>query len=361
MLIYLLFLSLLYQFQVLFLGRGLLKKIEPAKHSTNILSAPAILIVHRNDLEVLKQTLEVLQRCNQSYKNWPIYLLDDHSSIDVQKALEPLSRDYSLNFYRSKAAAGKKKALAWLLPQMKEEYIIQIDADCILSPQYLKAMAESLALNPEMVIGQVRMEAQENIWSRLAALDHLSLQLVTFSALAQNKVIMAAGASMAYHRTSFLEYLQVGADWSGGEDTFIAQSMARSGKTVLAQPEALVETAAPPNFKSLIRQRLRWGAKSVAYPGGLARFLAASVALINVSILAILLISPWWQVPNFLWTFWLYKIVTDALLLFRYTQLYGGSHLLKGYLALALLYPLYISLVVVLIPFAPRGKWLSSS
>ncbi len=361
MLLYLLFLSLLYHLQLAFMALGLLKPIKKEKKFLKPPSDPAILIVHRNDILPLEACLKRLQENNSNWGNWQVYLLDDHSDDGLQAQIKDLTSTYKVKLIQSEGQPGKKHALNWYLPQLKEEYIIQIDADCLVEDQFLERLGSSMASdNPDMLIGQVRMKPQSNIWSRLAALDHLSLQLVTFSALARNKVIMAAGASLGYRRQAFLDHQKEGLEWSGGEDTFIAQAMAKAGKVVLAQPYAVVSTEAPESFLALIRQRLRWGAKSVAYPSFMAKFLAASVAAINLSLVLGFLLSPWLEVPSLLWLFWLYKMVGDGLILHRFASLYGGLPLLKSYLIQALLYPFYIALVVVLIPFSPKGKWLSS-
>lgn len=357
LLAYLLFLSILYQFQILFLLRGLLKPIQSPRLIQSTELKLGLLIVHKNDTSLLAETLASLQIQNREAYDWPIYILDDYSHPKQLERLRELAKDFNARVISNESERGKKSALQWFLPQLKEDYIIQVDADCRLGPSFLKLMAAAISQKPALVVAQVRMKPNANIWSRLAALDHLSLQLVSFSALAQQKVIMAAGAAMAYQPRLFKDYMKVGEKWSGGEDTFVAQAMHNDGLEVLAQPYAYVETDAPANFKHFIKQRLRWGAKSVDYPKAIAKFLAFTVALINLSLVIGVLASPWFSPPPFFWIFWLYKMFGDALLLHRYSRFYGGAHLLKSYLFLALLYPFYIGLVVCLIPFAKKAKW----
>lgn len=362
MLIYLLFLSLLYQLLFLFLGRGLLKpeaplKLKPLSKQSSI----ALVVVHRNNPQELEQTIARIQEQNKSLNSWPLYILDDHSAEKHQGTLSQLATAHGAELISSEAQVGKKQALAWFLPRIKENYLIQTDSDCHLEDNFLWMMAQAIEESAaDMYVGRVLMRPTKNIWSKLAALDHLSLQLVTFSALRQSKVVMAAGASMAYKRETFLNFLDVGKRWAGGEDTFVAQAMAQNGAKVIPMPYASVRTAAPQNFESFIRQRLRWGAKSAAYPSLLSKSLAFSVALLNLSFVIALFVAPFWEVPRLIWMLWFYKMMGDALLLFRYTSFYGGSSLLRNYLILALLYPFYISLVLILSPFSSKGKWLGS-
>lgn len=362
MLIYLLLLSLLYQLLLVFLGRGLLKaepkpRLIPIDKDLSI----GILVVHRNNPKELSKTVELIQAQNKNLSHWPLYILDDHSAEEHQAELHQIAQMYEAQIIPSEAEGGKKKALQWFLPRLQEDFIIQTDSDCELGADYLQIMAQSIQeTGAEMHIGRVEMLPVQNIWSRLAALDHLSLQLVTFSALKQKKVLMAAGASMAYDRKAFLQYLEVGKAWAGGEDTFVAQAMAEAGKTLKAMPYAVVRTEAPQNFNSFIAQRLRWGAKSSAYPNTLAKALAVSVALINLSFVAAVFLSPFVAIPQVIWMLWLYKMVGDALLLFRFSSFYGGGQLTRNYLVLALLYPFYISIIVLLSPFSAKDRWLGA-
>ena len=214
---YFLTLSILYQIQFLFLGRGLLKPIKPIKEKGFINTEPALLIVHHNDFSALEESLSHFHQVNTQARI-KVYVLDDHSNQEVVQKLTILCDIFKAELIASEADRGKKKALAWFLPQIKEDYIIQIDADCKVDENFLPANLKVISTcSPDLIIGQVRMKPQSNIWSKLAALDHLSLQLVTFSALKQNVVLMAAGASMAYRRESFLEYLSVGMEWAGGK------------------------------------------------------------------------------------------------------------------------------------------------
>jgi len=331
------------------------KKLEAGETSV------AILIVHRNEPDALITCLEQLQKADKPKTYWPVYVLDDHSSSANVDKLHKLSKDFDVKVVSSAAEAGKKNALAWFLPQVEEEFVLQTDADCEVDSDFLIAIEAHLARQePDVIVARVRMFPTRNWWSRLAALDHMALQLVTFSALNQGKLVMAAGAAMAYRPIDYLRHQELGKAWAGGEDTFFTQAMAKEGAKIVAEPHSAVNTPAPENFRALVRQRIRWGAKSVDYPSLLAKSLAASVALINLGIVLGIILSPFIEINRFLWYFWLYKMGWDAFLLQRFAALNGGSGLLRGYLILALLYPFYIALVILLIPFSSRKKWLAS-
>lgn len=352
---------LLYQVQTGFLARGLWHKIESGKPVDTVSDSVAILIVHRNDTQALLSSLESIQKALPGNYQWPIYLLDDHSSVEELERLKALLARFPFELVKSKTEPGKKKALAWLLPQLSEEYILQIDADCQVETDFFERLNSKLSkVSADLLVARVEMRPSKNIWSRLAALDHLSLQLVTFSGLAQSQAVMAAGAAMCFRRARFIELSSYGSKWAGGEDTFFTQALGKAKGQIEAIPEAVVYTEAPSNFSSFIRQRLRWGAKSVDYINNWSRFLAINVALSNVFILLGLSCAVLGLEVQLVWLFWMLKLLADGLLLYRFADLYGGAKLLRGYLFLALLYPFYIALVVALIPFAKKDQWLAS-
>lgn len=353
--------GLLYQIQVAFLVRGLWHKINNPPTAKKLQESVAIVIPHRNEADSLIENLQHIQKLLGDNYSWRIVVLDDHSAEEHVELLRAYQAQSPISLIESEAKAGKKSALAWLFPKMEEDYILQIDADCEVDKGFFAAInARLVDSSPDLVVARVQMEAGSNVWSRLAAIDHLSLQLVTFSGLAQKQPLMAAGAAMAFKREKYLELMHHGADWAGGEDTFFTQALANSNGQISAAPEALVLTGAPENFRAFIRQRLRWGAKSVAYISTWSKFLAIVVALSNLYILYGIFSAALGYDGTLVFYFWSLKITADALLLYRHASLYGGLSLLKGYLFLALIYPFYIALVVVLIPFAAKDKWLSS-
>jgi cellulose synthase/poly-beta-1,6-N-acetylglucosamine synthase-like glycosyltransferase len=318
----------------------------------------AILIVQRDSALGLKQLLTSMQDSVEPF-SCPIYIMDDHSRPEFLMEIEKLTVDYGLTLLTHSAQAGKKNALQEALILIPEEYIIQLDADVCVSPSFgghiLKAIQNE---RPDLVVARVSMNASTNVWSRLGALDHFSLQLVTFSSLEQGHALMAAGAAMAYRRESHLKNNSIGSEWASGEDTFYAQTLGQKRESkITALPEAVVYTAAPQNFKTFIKQRLRWGAKSLSYPSRLAKVLALTVAVQNLALISTLIITLF-EPPSIVWTFWLLKIAGDGLLLYRFAAFHEDYKQVKGYYWLALLYPFYIGLVVLLIPFAPRKKWL---
>ncbi len=353
----------LYALLWLFLHGGLerLKNRKSSKPLESKWEKLCLLIPHRDDEASLFQLLATLAE-DEKLASCPIVLIDDHSSQPLKPRLEAskLNENLRIELYQNQGEPGKKGALAYVLPQLTYQYILQLDADVLPDTKLFQELDRSWTKDTELLVAGVRMQPTNNLWSQLAALDHLSLQLSMFATLAQKKPIMASGATMLYAKEAYLRYQAIGSNWQSGEDTFFLQALSRQKIDAIDfNPRAFSVTAAPKNLKALLRQRLRWGAKTRAYPSNFAQALALLVASLNLYVLYFYLFSLiTWSLSLYGLALLSLKFIGDYLLLFKYASLTAERNLLRGYLAKAMLYPIYIALVVLMIPFAPKKKWL---
>lgn len=320
----------------------------------------SILVAHHNDFEALTNLLRHLEQ-NFSDLDIPVFLVSDYSDQQAYTSFQEQYSDSSLNlhFFSNQDSRGKKQAIAFALERIESRYILQLDADVLPNENLFSLLKEQLSEEPEILVARVAMIPSHGFWSRLAALDYCSMQLSTFAFLAQGRPIMASGATLVYERKSFLRHKDIGADWQSGEDTFLLQAIGKENKSQVAySPRLFSETPAPQAFRSFIKQRLRWGAKSRAYPSHYAKAIALLVASLNLFLVFGFVASLFYAYPWY-WLFVLsFKLLGDWFLLKSFTQQTGEERLLKSYLGMALVYPFYISLVVLFIPFAPKTKWL---
>ncbi len=361
-LLLLVFLAYVYLAQYLFKGLARISWNKSGDSLQQWLSL-AVVIAHKNDVSALTDLLAVLED-NSELKSLAIYVVDDFSNHNNRAKLEQLIRATTLKIklISNQGESGKKGALQFALHQIEEEYVLQLDADVRPSPELITELARQWRPDTKLIIASVRMRARTNFWSGLAALDYLSLQLTGFASAALAEPFMASGACMLYQRQSFLELSQVGSKWQSGEDAFFVQALAeRDLQSISIAPRAFAMTDAPANFKALIRQRLRWGAKSTAYPSLKAKTLALLVAAVNFYLLAGLVYS-FYNSTLLLWlfSFWLFKAFVDYRLLANFAKHTDEKELLRNYPFKALAYPFYIVLVVLLIPFAPKKRWLKA-
>ena len=172
---------------------------------------------------------------------------------------------------------------------------------------------------------------------------------------------MANGAAMAYESDTWSRFKTVGENWSSGDDSFLVQAAAKDKSLgIAAVPRASVSTDAPNSWQSFFNQRVRWGAKAIAYPSVFAKIVALIVAIFNLSLVISLitaLVFSWVSLP-FVIIIFLGKAVLDYPLLRRFATNTRQKSLMKGYLLSSLFYPFYISvsIIFIILPFKKRWK-----
>jgi cellulose synthase/poly-beta-1,6-N-acetylglucosamine synthase-like glycosyltransferase len=321
-----------------------------------------LLIAHYNDSSFIPQLLRSIEA--QDYRGkYSICVVDDHSSpahlklVEEALALSPLSVQLRFN----KLAAGKKNALEYALGKLNEAYVFQLDADVYLEGNYLSELVKSIKANDaDLALALVKMRPSKKFVSHFAAFEFLSLQMSGLSLASFGRPIMANGAAMAYRAGIWLRYKNVGRSWSSGDDSFLVQAAAsdKSLKIVCA-PAAAVVTDAPDSLAEFIKQRIRWGAKSAAYPSHFAKRVALSVAFFNLTLVITLFCSAVFNPADIalVAVFFIFKAIIDYPLLRAFARFTKQEFLLKGYGLSALLYPFYLSFSVILIVIPKKRKW----
>jgi len=346
-------------------GLKVLKKSQPEDSESDSSNKErfTILIAHFNDSEKIPALLESLAR-----QNYPgalrLCVVDDHSAeahlISLSLSLKESSFDTLL--IENELAPGKKNALEYAINRLGECFIIQLDADVVVEEGFLAKFAASKKQGQaDILLGLVKMQFSKGFVSRFAAFEFLSLQMSGMALAAINRPIMANGAAMAYSSTTWLRFRTIGREWASGDDSFLVQAAKNAGDLkIIAVPAAAVSTEAPKKFNDFLNQRVRWGAKSVAYPSFFAKTVAFRVAFLNLSLVLTLfwaLLFRWQSLPMVAFFFFL-KGLSDFPLLRNFAKMTGQVNLLKGYWLAALFYPFYISLSVlfIIIPFKKRWK-----
>lgn len=115
---------------------------------------------------------------------------------------------------------------------------------------------------------------------------------------------MSNGANLSYLKSAFLEVNGFeGIDQlASGDDMLLHQKIAARfpGKSAyLKSKKAIVETAAMPDIKSLLQQRVRWASKARFYQESRLKWILLIVYLLNLLLLILLiggffLPEIWW-------------------------------------------------------------------
>jgi biofilm PGA synthesis N-glycosyltransferase PgaC len=335
--------------------------IEIGKESDvpgNLLENPrpvSVIVPFRNEAENLPGLFKDLlaQSCPDGI--WEVIFVDDHSADGSVSILEslikvkvPESRDFSCLCLPS-GRSGKKAALSHGIENAKNNWIIQLDADCRVGPRYIASHISFLKERPaDLVAGIVTTRRERgNFLEIFERLDMLSLVGSGAGSFGLGRPVMCSGANLAYSRELYEETRSFDPEkeTASGDDMFLMIGARKLGKTLsyTVNRESIVKTGPVTDLRSFIAQRVRWGSKTSRYGMADIQFLAILVSLANLFMLLLplffLLFTGWpWLVGGYI-----FKTFADFMLLYRITGLTGQRSDLRFYIPVSLVYyPLFL-------------------
>jgi cellulose synthase/poly-beta-1,6-N-acetylglucosamine synthase-like glycosyltransferase len=241
---------------------------------------------------------------------------------------------------------GKKWAITTGVKHSTGDIIVTTDADCVVSPQWLGAMARAFGDARTMfAFGAVRIAPCTSFFSAMQAIEFASLGGTSAATAALGMPTMCNGANLAYRKVAFeaVKGYEGNLQIPSGDDEFLMRKIkAQYPHSIrfVAQEAAVVSTAPQPGLSSFFSQRLRWAAKwrhnTSAYTVVLAIFifccqLAVLVCLVRVA-------------TRFTYTtliLLLLKALLEAVFLSGVCRFLKMPFHLPAFVTLQFLYPLY--------------------
>ncbi len=286
----------------------------------------SVILPFRNEEQNLPFLVQDL--LDQSYpkSNYEVVFVDDHSEDGSRKWLE--SRISGLSGFSClklpQGCAGKKSALYHGIQAATHDRLIQMDADCRISRHFIASHMAFIQNHPsDLVAGLLSTSnGKGGFLEGYERLDLLALAGTGAGSFGKGKPMMCSGANLSYTRDLYMETRKFdpAEKTESGDDMFLMIG-ARKLKRPMAfntAIQAVVETAPVKSFRALLKQRIRWGAKSIHYGMPDIQGLALLVLLCHMSIL---LMPLWFFLYNELWPWmagaWLMKSLADLFLLYR--------------------------------------------
>ncbi len=310
----------------------------------------SVIVAFRNEEKVLQNLLNDL--INQSYSSelFEVILVDDHStdgSYDLVKNLIEVNTSFKLI---KNQGEGKKQAISEAIEICSGELFITTDADCRMGNDWLKTITSYYSENsPDMLIGPVLPARNESVFSKLVALEFFSLIGSAAGAAGIKHPIMNNGANLAYPRTSFNSVSQpFNSKTASGEDIFFMLKLKKNEQSkirFLKSNKAAVSTHLPTGFEEFWQQRVRWVSKSKYYTDFDMIFSAVIVWLVGFLMLSTLIAGIFYPIFFIMYAFlFVIKSVPDYLLLSNVLSFFDRKDLIRYFIPLQVIYPLYVTL-----------------
>ena len=312
----------------------------------------SVLIAARNEAENLPNLIQDLAAQTLPAARFEVLIGDDHSTDGTAALIAAAAQNprFALRLISLPATqTGKKAALFAALQMARAPWLVCTDADCRVGPGWLAAYAAQLERVPQanFISGPVLLTGPATFLHLLVGLEFAGLVGVGGACITRQQPTMCNGANLAYRRTAFeaVGGFADNAHVASGDDEFLLHKIhAAFPGTVrfLADGAAIVRTAAPSTFRTLLRQRVRWASKWRHYQSAAPRRLAVLVLGANVALAAGAGAGLAWPA---LWPWvlaaWAVKLGADAWFLGPVLTFFGHRKWLWGLLPLQALYAPY--------------------
>lgn len=257
------------------MGWWKLKIFKSSSFSMNV--RVSLVIALRNEEINIEQLLESIINQDYPVDFLEIVLVDDHSTDTTLQKLTQFA-NHSTRAKHLKVISlentkyGKKAAISKGIEVSTGELIITTDADCTAAPTWISVIVNYFSIHkPEMILGPVRMDYTNSLFSKFQAFEFSSLLSTTAGSCNAGFPLMANGANLAYTRKAYEACggFSGNQHFTSGDDMFmlmnIKKQFGRNAIQFLKTELAMINTRPVSGVKSLLNQRLRWVSKSRGY------------------------------------------------------------------------------------------------
>jgi poly-beta-1,6-N-acetyl-D-glucosamine synthase len=358
----------IYYLLILFLIAGWTKAFA---HNSTIANKKAsepkvsVIVPFRNENANLKSLISSLVA--QTYASYEVILVDDHSEDDGVILSAELIRPHPFIRVIANRGTGKKEALTAGVGVANGEIIVTTDADCRHLPGWLASMVEPFADDrTKMAFSAVKIDGTS---ATLQSLEFISVVATGVALFGLGKPSYCNGASMAFRKSVFRQVDGYADNMHvpSGDDEFLlkkVEAVHPDGIRFVTSPDSIVVTLPQPTLRQFFEQRIRWAGKWRLSVGGSSKVLAVFMFLFQIAC-----IGAWGMIfggTNFRLAGFLLmgKLMLDFVFLFNAGNFLHEKVRLMPFLALQIVYPLYVLAIGAAANFAGyswKGRILSAN
>jgi len=221
------------------------------------LPAVTVLIPAHNEAEVITGTLEAA--CRIDYPHYEVVVVDDGSSDDTARRVEPFLAGGRVRLVRKLRNEGKALALNDALPLVNGEILLTLDADASPDPLILRRIVPHFrSARVAAVTGNPRVRNFDTFLARLQAIEFSSIvSLLRRSQRVWGRVVTVSGVVAAFRRSAVFDVGGFSPNMPT-EDIELTWKLQKRFYDVRYEARAIVWMTVPTSFKGLFKQRLRW-------------------------------------------------------------------------------------------------------
>ncbi len=322
----------------------------------------SIVIAARNEEACLATCLQSVLHQTYPRDRFEVIVVDDQSEDRTAQIAGQFPE--VLLKHTTPESHGKKQALSLGIEAARGEIVVITDADCTVTPGWLRAVVAAFDEHTQMVTGPVLCLEVASAFGRFQALDLAGLACITAAGLQSGLHHLANGANMAFRRSAFnaVHGLSEGRPYASGDDLFLAQSIAAKypqGLRYVWPADGIVHTRPCPTVQTFLRQRVRWASKNAGLPEKPIHYIWIMIWCIFVLDLATVF-RAFFATPGNIVIALLpitALLAAEYFFLRRVVRFYGMKQLQKGYVVSALMHYAYVVSMGFLVVLQRQYSW----
>lgn len=236
----------------------------------------SIIIAARNEEQNIPLLIESLINQNYPLNKYEIIIANDRSTDSSQSLIESYqlknNNIHLINIEKTPLGWGNKKwALSKAIEASHAEIILQTDADCVPSENWIQTIV-SYFNNPKVgfVCGASPLTHSDFLLNNLFQMESLIQEAVNAGAIKNKMILSCTGRNIAFRKNTFDSidgYLGTETILSGDDDLLLQKFAIKTDQIIdySIDSSSLVESPAPINFKDFLKQRLRFASKGLFY------------------------------------------------------------------------------------------------
>jgi len=355
--------SLVYlAYAVLIIGAvvGIKRKPEQELNAENSALSFSILIPFRNESSNLSELIKSLEKVNYNKSNFELIFINDHSTDHFENSFSEVEKKFNFKLLHLTDKEGKKNALLKGIEACSNNYVLTIDADCIVPENLLSSYASIITEKDyDLIIGSVVLESSNKFVQQFQSLDFLAMQGVGLGWANHNQAFLCSGANLCYKKSVFdkLQPFNGHQMLASGDDLFTLMKFKEHQMNMGTNLEAVVIASSHSSWKSLFLQRKRWLSKNTFIKDLFFKLVSITVFLTNLS-LALLVVLSIFKIAylEILFIFFTIKFLLDYLLLYRISYQFNVVVCWRSILKISFLYP-WLLVVIFLVNFSKSNEW----
>jgi cellulose synthase/poly-beta-1,6-N-acetylglucosamine synthase-like glycosyltransferase len=320
-----------------------------------------IIVAARNEEEHIGSCIDSLVTIDYPHEKLEIVIVDDRSTDTTASIISSYSQRYPfLKTFTAEPSdshlKGKANAVAQAIDRSSGEIILQTDADCTVTPEWVRETVSRYSPETGLVGGYTLLRSY-GWFGAIQALDWIYLFNLAAAGIGWKKPLTVVGNHLTYRRKTYNDvggYRSI--KFSVTEDYALVRAV--NDKTdwkfgFSTSASSLVTSLPCSTAGELYRQRVRWGVGGLEMKFRGFAIMAIGFILHSLFLLGIFLTS---RLDILLGAF-IIKAAADAIVLFYPLHTFNAVSLLRYIIHFEIYFILYVIILPFAVLFHQNIKW----